>query len=218
MRYFMGILIFAVLSYPASMLGQPTLSVREGLNLATLSGEIMDRRPVNARATFKMGVSGTFPVRGRFGFQLNGDYVQKGAHDFLYDFIIEVDYIEFSGLVNITLISPYHAPSLSILAGPSVAFKVRSEGEGQLARRHSRDRFEFKTTDFGIIVGLGTQMTFSEEMIIKVELLYTEGIQSINKTIFDDPNYRMEKTNSIRNRALSACVGLGFPYGRRTGG
>lgn len=51
------------------------------------------------------------------GFQLNGDYVQKGAHDFLYDFIIEVDYIEFSGLVNITLISPYHAPSLFILAG-----------------------------------------------------------------------------------------------------
>ena len=144
--------------------------------------------------------------------------MQKGAHDSLYDFIIEVDYIEFSGLVNITLISPYHAPSLSILAGPSVAFKVRSEGEGQLARRHWRDRFEFKTTDFGIIVGLGTQMTFSEAMILKAELLYTEGIRSINKTIFDDPNYRMEKANSIRNRALSACVGLGFPYGRRTGG
>ena len=218
MRYFMDILIFAVLSYPTSIIGQPTLSVREGLNLATLSGEIMDRGPVNARATLKMGVSGTFPVRGRFGFQLNGDYVQKGAHDSLYDFIIEVDYIEFSGLVNITLISPYRAPSLSILAGPSVAFKVRSEGEGQLARRHWRDRFEFKTTDFGIIVGLGTQMTFSEAMIIKAELLYTEGIRSINKTIFDDPNYRMEKANSIRNRALSACVGLGFPYGRRTGG
>ena len=216
MRYFMGILIFAVLFYPASILGQPTLSIREGLNLATLSGEIMDRRPVNARATLKMGVSGTFPVRGRFGFQLNGDYVQKGAHDFLEDSIIEVDYIEFSGLVNITLISPYHAPSLSILAGPSVAFKVRSEGEGQLAGRHWRDRFEFKTTDFGIIVGLGTQMTFSEEMIIKVELLYTEGIQSINKTAPYDPNFNAE--TGIKNRAISACVGLGFPYGRRTGG
>ncbi len=87
MRYFMGILIFAVLFYPASILGQPTLSFREGLNLATLSGEIMDRHPVNARATLKLGVSGTFPVRGRFGFQLNGDYVQKGAQDFLYDSI-----------------------------------------------------------------------------------------------------------------------------------
>ncbi len=215
MRYFMGILIFAVLSYPTSMLGQPTLSVREGLNLATLSGEIMDRGPVNARATLKMGVSGTFPVRGRFGFQLNGDYVQKGAHDSLYDFIIEVDYIEFSGLVNITLISSYRAPSLSILAGPSVAFKVRSEGEGQLARRHWRDRFEFKTTDFGIIVGLGTQMTFSEAMVIKAELLYTEGIRSINKTAPYDPNVNAE--TSIKNRGFSVCVGLGFPYGK-TGG
>ena len=215
MRYFMGILIFAVLSYPASILGQPTLSIREGLNLATLSGEIMDRRPVNTRATLKMGVSGTFPVRGRFGFQLNGDYVQKGAHDSLYDSIIEVDYIEFSGLVNITLISPYHAPSLFIFAGPSVAFKVRSEGEGQLARRHSRDRFEFKTTDFGIIVGLGTQMTFSEAMIIKAELLYTEGIRSINKTAPYDPNFNAE--TSIKNRGFSVCVGLGFPYGK-TGG
>ena len=215
MRYFMGILIFAVLSYPASILGQPTLSVREGLNLATLSGEIMDRGPVNARATLKMGVSGTFPVRGRFGFQLNGDYVQKGAYDSLYDFIIEVDYIEFSGLVNITLISSYRAPSLSILAGPSVAFKVRSEGEGQLARRHWRDRFEFKTTDFGIIVGLSTQMTFSEAMVIKAELLYTEGIRSINKTAPYDPNVNAE--TSIKNRGFSVCVGLGFPYGK-TGG
>ncbi len=201
MRYFMVIMIFAVLSYPASIIGQPTLSVREGLNLATLSGEIMDRRPVNTRATLKMGVSGTFPVRGRFGFQLNGDYVQKGAHDFLYDSIIEVDYIEFSGLVNITLISPYHAPSLFILAGPSVAFKVRSEGEGQLARRHSRDRFEFKTTDFGIIVGLGTQMTFSEAMIIKAELLHTEGIRDVDK----------ENGTGIKNRATVFQMALGFP-------
>ena len=215
MRYFMGILIFAVLSYPASIFGQPTLSIREGLNLATLSGEIMDRRPVNARATLKLGVSGTFPVQGRFGFQLNGDYVQKGAQDLLYDFIIEVDYIEFSGLFNITLISPYHAPSLFILAGPSVAFKVRSEGEDHL-ERHWGDRFEFKTTDFGIIVGLGTQMTFSEEMIIKVELLYTEGIQSINKTAPYDPDFNAE--TSIKNRGISFCIGLGFPYGRRTGG
>lgn len=201
MRYFMGILIFAVLSYPASIIGQPTLSVREGLNLATLSGEIMDRRPVNTRATLKMGVSGTFPVRGRFGFQLNGDYVQKGAHDSLYDSIIEVDYIEFSGLVNITLISPYHAPSLFILAGPSVAFKVRSEGEGQLARRHSRDRFEFKTTDFGIIVGLGTQMTFSEALVIKAELLHTEGIRDVDK----------ENGAGIKNRATVFQMALGFP-------
>jgi opacity protein-like surface antigen len=215
MRYFRGILIFAVLSYPTSIIGQPTLSVREGLNLATLSGEIMDRGPVNARTTLKMGVSGTFPVRGRFGFQLNGDYVQKGAHDFLYDSSIEVDYIEFSGLVNITLISSYRVPSLSILAGPSVAFKVRSEGEGQLARRHWRDRFEFKTTDFGIIVGLGTQMTFSEAMVIKAELLYTEGIRSINKTAPYDPNFNAE--TSIKNRGFSVCVGLGFPYGK-TGG
>ncbi len=64
MRYFMGILIFAVLSYPASILGQPTLSVRWGMNLATLSGEIMDRRPVNARATLCVGLGFPYDKTG----------------------------------------------------------------------------------------------------------------------------------------------------------
>ena len=56
-------------------------------------------------------------------------------------------------------------------------------------------------------------MTFSEAMILKAELLYTEGIRSINKTAPYDPNFNAE--TSIKNRAISACVGLGFPYGRR---
>lgn len=207
MKYFMGILIFAIISCPAVILGQPTLAIRGGVNLTTLTVRDTNQYPMNAHTNVELGVSADIPIRGRLGFQLMGNYVQKGAYDFLYEFPIEIDYIEFSGLANIILVAPRRAPSLSLLAGPTMAFKIKSTGEDRLARRHWKDRFEFKTLDFGIAVGVGTQVPVSKTVAFRSELVLTHGIGVVNKT----PAY-------MTNRALSFCIGFGFPVSRLGGG
>ena len=204
MKHFMGILVLAALLYSAPILGQPTLDIRGGVNMAAFSGDIAKRRPITVSTNIKLGVGATFPVKGRFGFQLNGDYVQKGAYVGFNDFPVEIDYIELSGLANITLVSPLRAPSIFLLIGPSAALRIRSAAEDQLAGVFWIDNFEFKALDFSIIAGVGTQIAFSETMTIKVELLYAEGIRDIGKI----------NAYSIKNRAVAVQIGLNILAGR----
>ena len=213
MKYFMSILVLAFLFCSAPIFGQTEFAIRGGWNLTNFSGKVTYFGI--ARESVKIGASMTIPMWNRLSLQFGGDYVSKGADSFI-DYKIHVDYIEYSGLATVTLIVPRRLPSFSILIGPTAAFKVRTQGTDELARRYWRDQFEFKTLDFGIAGGIGMQMAISDAMILKAELLWTEGIRSINKTAPYDPNFNAE--TSIKNRAISACVGLGFPYGRRTGG
>ena len=216
MKYFISILILAAISYFTPIFGQSTLAIRGGVNLTNLGGNIVHSN--NPRRSIKMGASVTLPIQDRwFSLQFASDYVPKGGKDnSSFDNLeLNIDYLEFSALTVIRLLSFRRASSLSILAGPTVAFKVRNEGEDPIARRYRKDRFELKTLDFGIAGGMGIEMPFSEAMTVKAELLYTEGIRSINKTVVYNPNYSEKDAAGMTNRAIFFQIGLGFPYGRR---
>ena len=218
MKHFMGILIFvAVIFCPAAILGQPTLTVRGGINAATLltdrgdlnltaSGGNVRFAPGKTRGGVRMGVCAVIPIRDRFSLQFGGDYVSKGARDLSRNLELILDYIEFSGLTVITL--PPRTPSLSILIGPVLAFKVKTELEGLVSGSYESNSSDFNALDYGIAVGIGTQMAISEAMAVKAELLYTWGIRPINK---------ISESADMTNRVISFTIGLGFPYGK-TGG
>ncbi len=217
MKYFMCILILIAVSYPTLTFGQPSIAIRGGANLTTFGGDVTHVH--GSRRSLKIGTSVAISIRDQFQLQIGGDYVSKGAKlYFLDESEIKIDYVEFSGLANIALISPRRAPSLSILIGPTVAFKVRSEGEDQIATRYWIDRFMFKTLDFGITGGIGTEIGIFKIMVFRTELLYTRSIRSTNVTVIYDPNYSEEEPTNMTNRTISLCIGLGFPYRRKTGG
>lgn len=205
MKHFISILILAALFYSTPIFGQPTFAIRGGANLTTFGGDGAVVYPSVARKSIRIGASAVIPIRGRFSLQFGGDYVPKGLILIFDDLNLNIDYIEFSGLGTITLISSRRAPSLSLLAGPTMAFKVRVEGEDQLVNRYWENRLKFKTLDFGVTVGIGAKMAISKTMTFKADLLYTEGIRSLSR----------EGNDAITNRAIAFCVGLGFPYGRR---
>ncbi len=212
MKYFTGVLVSAAIFYSIPVFGQPTLAIRGGVNLTTIRGHVVHLG--EPRPSIRMGAAVVIPIRGRFSLQFGGDYVPKGAGDNIsFDNLeLNIAYIELSGLTVLTLISPRRAPSLSILAGPTVAFKVRNAGKNPIARRYWKNRFEFKTLDFGITSGISTEMAISEAMTVKTELLYTEGIRSIRKTVVYNPNYSVENAAGMTNRAIAFCMGLGFPF------
>ena len=214
MKYFVGILVLMI-SYSAPIFGQSIVAVRGGTNLTNIRGTEVAN---TVRKSVRMGVSIVIPIRGRFSLQFGGDYVPKGGFsDHFPNLELNIDYIEFSGLGTITIISPRRAPSLYILAGPTVAFKVRNEGEDPLERRYRKYPFEFNTLDFGIAGGIGMQMAFYDGIIGKAELLYTRSIRSINKTSFYayDLSGGPEVKGIMLNQALFFSIGFGFPYGRR---
>ena len=203
MKHFMGILIFvAVIFCPAAILGQPTVSVRWGVNMTTLGMQGTNQYPSNGHTSIKVGAGVNLPVQGRFGLQFYGDYVEKGAYYFSLDeFMVTIDYIEFSGMANVSLVSSRRRPSLFVIAGPTVAVKVRSTGEDRLARRGWIDSFAFKTLDVGVAGGIGTQVAF-KAMTLKAELLYNRSIRAINETA---------DLGNMINHAVSLSLGFGFP-------
>ena len=99
-----------------------------------------------------------------------------------------------------------------------MTFKIRNKGEDPLTRRYWKRSFKFNILDFGFAGGIGTQMAISETITLKTEVLFTYGLRSVNKTIFYDPNYSEVAPAYMENRSISFSIGLGFPYGRRTGG
>ncbi len=117
------------------------------------------------------------------------------------DYEVNIDYIEFSGLAIIALISPRRAPSLSILIGPMLAFKVKSVLTGLVS--YQGDLPEFSHQDYGIVGGIGTQMAIFGAMTVKAELLYTRNFRPVHKTTGPP---------GLTNRAISFTVGLSFPF------
>ena len=218
MKYVMSILVLLTMFYSAPIFGQSIVTIRWGGNLTKLGGLVRIDQP---RKSISMGVSVAIPIRDRFSLQFGGDYVPKGVREDLHygHLILDIDYVEFSGLGIVTIISPRRAPSLSILAGPTVAFKVRNEGEDPLASRYGGGSFDFNTLDFGIAGGIGTQMAISKTLTVSAQLRYTLGIRSINKTVFYVINAQdgAEK-RGLTNHAISFCIGLGFPVSRLGGG
>lgn len=222
MKYFMSILALLMLFYSAPAYGQSEsiVAIRWGGNMTTISGLEVGG---TSRTGIKIGISATIPIQERFSLLFGTDYVPKGVREHLHYGITElaIDYIEFSGLGNLTIFAPSRGPSLSILAGPTIAFKVRHEGEDPLGRRYGgREQFfEFKTVDFGLAGGIGTQIPFfDDQLAVKAELLYTLGIRAINTTrvyaIIQHYDTRTieEKSLSMTNHAISFTVGLGYLF------
>ena len=221
MKYAMSILVLLIMSYSAPIFGQHIVAVRWGGNMTTIGGFNHQGTP---RRSMRIGTSVTIPIQNRFSLQAHGDYVPKGAQEdeVYYYFGLHIDYIELSGLGVFTVFAPSRGPSLSILAGPTIAFKISNRGEEILAKRfgQGQDRFDFKSIDFGFAGGIGTQIAIFKPWIVTTEILYTRSIQSINKTTFYIVNYdsHTAEKRGLMNHALSFSIGLGFSYGRRTGG
>lgn len=202
MKHFGSLIFVAAIFCPTVTFGQPALGVRWGVNVTTLEIQGAPQYASTGHINIKVGAGVNLPVQNRFSLQFYGDYVKKGAEYFTLDeFMVTIDYIEFSGMANISLVSPRRRPSLFVIAGPTVAVKVRSTGEVALARRGRIDSFAFKTLDVGVAGGIGTQVAF-KAMTLKAELLYNRSIRAINE---------IADLGNMINHAVSLSLGFGFP-------
>lgn len=89
MRYFVSILVLVIVSYSAPTFGQPALTVRGGINAATLltdrgdlnltaSGGNVRFDPGKARGGVRMGVCAVIPIRVASAFNSVATMCQRG--------------------------------------------------------------------------------------------------------------------------------------------
>ena len=199
-------------NFPAPVPGQTTLAIRGGLSRATMSGVDLAGADLDARIGLSLGASATIPIQDNFSLRLDGGYVQKGysAGSEGFEANLFLDYIELSGLGAVNLTPSGSPASVYALAGPSLAFNTRCEGSASYSLAGESGTIsdscgdDVRGIDLGITAGIGAEMAVSEKMSLSVDLRYTLGLLSVDKTGDED----------IKNRDLILQVGVGFPIGQ----
>ena len=212
-KYIVAIVIaLAAVNLPAPIHGQTTIAIRGGLSRSTMSGvEGVDESALKARTGLSLGASATIPIQDNFSLRLDGGYVQKGysAGSEGFELNLYLDYIELSGLGVVNFAPPESPASVYAFAGPSLAFNTKCEGSASFSLGGIDESLsescgdDIRSIDLGITGGVGAEMAVSEQMTLSVDLRYTLGLLSVDKTGDED----------IKNRDLILQVGVGFPIG-----
>ena len=208
----MSAMALVAMTFPAPIFGQTTLAIRGGMSRATISGsEGDDELKEKARTGLTLGASATIPMQEKLSLRLDGSYVQKGqgGKGGGGEANVRLDYIEFSGLGVVNLTPPGSPASVYALAGPSLAFNTGCSFSGSMegvtvSGSCDEADVEARAIDLGITGGVGAAMAASEQVTLSVELHYTLGLLSVDKTGEDDG----------KNRNLILRVGVGFPIGQ----
>ena len=197
--------LVAMLLAPAAapVAAQSMLSVRIGPSLAKFGG---DSPGQYIKYSMHTGVSATVslsvPFGHRLGLETGIGYVSKGTkRTYANGADVSLDYFEIPILLDLSLT---RTRGMSILVGPTVAFKARCEINASPYGGPCDEATAFyvhtKGTDVGLATGVRFENRGSRRVRMVLEALYETSLQSIDR---DGGN--------LRNRAFVIQVGMGFP-------
>jgi hypothetical protein len=176
--------------------------VKGGVNFANIviDGDAADVN-LESRIGWVAGGFVTWPVTPRFDIQPEALISVKGAtvDEFGLEVDLELTYLEFPILFR------YGAPvssgtSLKLFAGPSLAFKLDAEVNGEFFGTSEDDDIddEVESFDFGLVIGAGI-----EAGRLSLDGRYTWGLTNLANVPDDDDV-------TVKNRVFSILVGFRF--------
>ena len=194
MRWLIAWAVIMTLCYSHPVSAQPIITAKVGMSRTHFS------KPsgYSIRRSVRAGASVTFSAQSRYTFSLGADYVPKGEHG------LGIDYIEFYGLGVFPIISTDGYSYLSAVAGPTVGIKIREDAT-----------VKSQMFDLSIAAGVNVAIPISKATALKMELLYTTSIRSVEgnyRTIRVAPWELHRDYNTLKHRVLSFCVGFSFPF------
>jgi hypothetical protein len=199
-RFACALLAAAVLLQPASAFAQQ-VGVKAGINFASLPPEEDEHPDIPPRLGPIGGVWVQLASGGRFTFQAEGLYSEKGVHwNFSPDVKIEIRirYVEFPLLARTSFGGAAAKTRVFVVGGLAPAFKLSVRANGEFFGREStRDAGEdIEPFDLGLLGGVGVEFGHAQ-----LEARYTHGLLGIN-TDDNEPNDR------LNNRVFSLTIGF----------
>ena len=187
------ILVFAL---AASAQAQVGFGIKGGLTLAKLTGD--NTGNLESRTGFMVGGYAGFPIGEGMTLQPELVYAQKGAKfgTDSDDVVEKFDYVEIPVLFKYTVDGQGARPYF--LVGPylglNTSAKIESGGQ-------SVDVDEIKSTDFGLVFGLGVEL---QQFLI--EARYELGLTDI----YEEPE-GIEDLGSLKTSTIAFQIGYAFP-------
>lgn len=173
--------------------------IRGGLNLAKFHGDDANFEAVSPknRTGFCGGAFVAFRLAESFFIQPEVLYTQKGARyeESGEELTVALDYVEVPLLFKARFGSGGARPSL--FAGPSAAFKIRSQLEFDGEKEEVE---EVKGTEFGIVAGAGLDLAAGSGAFV-IDARYTWGLT----TVLDS-----SESADVKNGVWSFSIGYQF--------
>ena len=205
----------AVLLSPLGLGQSISPGVKFGVNYAILVGADVRNPSTQSITTFNSGVYATFHVGSLFDIQPEVIYTRKGckasADEMLFfglnlhvEETATISYLEIPVLLKLNI--PFLSTSLvrpTVFIGPSAAFVLKSKVEveinGEVAPE--QELSNLKSSDFGVILGVGVDFNVLSGIIVTLDARYDLGLQSINTS---------NNPKDIKNKVMTINAGIGF--------
>jgi hypothetical protein len=204
MRFLSGLIVLAVASSPSVAVAQDVAyGVKGGLNLATVSFDPELPVDYGLRLGIVAGAFVSLPLGSRLAVQPEALFSQKGAavDDDGVDATLRLDYVEIPVLLKYSLSGARTAgrPSVFVLGGAAVAFKIRAEASATFGEETIDDDVDEDIEDVDLGIAFGAGLAFDR---VTIDGRYTLGLSNIST---DE-----EEAGKARNRTLSVLAGFRF--------
>jgi hypothetical protein len=199
-----GVIACTIAALPGTASAQQ-VGVKAGVNSATLDG-LTDFPENKRRLGLVAGVWVRVPVSGRFSFQAEGLFSEKGiAFEGLEEEGVEIDgdirirYFEVPLLGRFDLGTPGSTSGFYVFAGAAPAFKLSARFKAEAGDVEEEEDFsdEVESMDLGLVGGAGFEFG-----AVSIEGRYTHGLMDLSK---DE-----SETDKPKNRVFSVMVGYRF--------
>ena len=196
MRRNAGLALILTLACAAPAHAQISYGLKAGMNFANVAIDADEAPSPDGRVGVLAGMFATIPMPWRLTLQPEAIYTVKGA-SFEFEGLETnyiVDYVEVPVLARFRVLK-----SAYVLAGPSMAFRVRARN--RIAFGGSTEEIDLdadvETFDLGVVGGVGIDIGRW-----LVDARYTYGVSDTDKDTSDEVK--------IHNRAFSLSAGFRF--------
>ncbi len=212
MRFFVRTALAIVLlaMIPGAVSAQAELGVRAGLNVASLNST--GNEEVSSRTTVNVGAFLTIPVSSVFGIQIVASFSEKGADRGAggASATVDIGYLQIPVLAKISLPTPGKV-GVHFLVGPTFGIRTNCTSMDEGGQSIDCDDSSgpsgdvVKSTDIGVLVGAGLDISVAPKTSLLVELQYEYGLSDIVDSGVNG--------TELKNRAFSILAGLSFKLG-----
>jgi hypothetical protein len=194
-----GVIVCTIAALPITASAQQ-VGVKAGVNSATLA-DLEDSDGSKRRLGLVAGVWVRVPVSGRFSFQAEGLFSEKGIafEEGDGEGDVRLRYFEIPLLGRADFGTPGSTSGLYVVAGAAPAFKLSARVKFDEGGTDVTDDIsdELESMDFGLVGGAGFEFGRAS-----VEARYTHGLMDISKN--------EDESDKPKNRVFSVTVGYRF--------
>lgn len=196
----LSIALLSVVCLSAQITKNFSIGPRVGVNFATLTNTDNKQANIGIAA----GITSTYSINTRTGLSFDALYSKEGVQtDSEPTIKTDLDYLRLGLAFNLFFRDLEDNFRPKIYVGPTLGFLLSAETEVEDDDSGTDIKDNFKSTDFGLMVGLGFNYRLGNNTWLNVDGRFLPGLTNVVEN-------KPSGADAVRNQNLQFSIGLAF--------